>query len=202
MATELEQRTTQITETKRGIFSRMSDAPDTEYRKPIFRNLSFEDTSTINVQKHYTSQTEQISVDSARKVDMLTIDKQIEQHTETPVKVHLNAHGRILISVIAICICALVAFMIGNAVTIGSLSSQVSAKSQVVYEQQLAVNDLQNQYEVITEGIESAARDAGLTGDLSGATELVPVEDLVRPTAQIETNWFDNLCNFLSHIFG
>ena len=202
MATELEQRTSQETETRRGIFSRISDAPDTEYRRPIFSNLSFEDTSTINVQKHYTGQTEELAVDSARKVDMLTIDKRIEQHPQAPVKVHLNAHGRILISVIAICICALVAFMIGNAVTIGNLSSQVSAKSQVVYEQQLAVNDLQNQYDVISEGVESAARDAGLTGDLSGATELSAVEDLVRPSAQIETNWFDNLCNFLSHLFG
>ena len=55
---------------------------------------------------------------------------------------------------------------------------------------------------VISEGVESAARDAGLTGDLSGATELSAVEDLVRPSAQIETNWFDNLCNFLSHLFG
>ena len=78
MATEVEQRTTQTTETRRGIFSRMSQGQDTEYRRPIFSNLSFEDTSTISVQKHYTGQTEQISAPSARKVDMLTSDKQIE----------------------------------------------------------------------------------------------------------------------------
>lgn len=202
MATEVEEKITQTTDTKRGIFSRMSQGQDTEYRRPIFSNLSFEDTSSLNAQKHYTSQTEQIVVDSERRVDMLTIDKQIEQHPETPVKVHLNAHGRILISVIAICICALVAFMIGNAVTIGSLSSAVSAKSQVVYEQQLAVNDLQYQYDEITAGLEETARDSGFTGDLSNATELDSGKTYVRQGANIESNWFDALCNFLSGIFS
>lgn len=200
MATEVQQ--TQTTETKRGIFSRTSEAQDTEYKRPIFSNLSFEDTSTVSVQKHYVSETERLSVESSRKVDMLTIDKAIEQHPEAPVKVRLNAHGRILISVIAICICALVAFMIGNAVTISSLSASVNAKTQVVAEQQALVNSLQEEYDIVSGQTLEKAHEMGLVNGLEGATEINSVPEITRPTAQIETNWFDDLCNFFSRLFG
>ncbi|MBQ8468912.1 MAG: hypothetical protein IJ542_04100 [Clostridia bacterium] len=200
MATETQERVTTQTTVRRGIFSSRENA-DTQYRRPIFSNLDFEDTSTISVQKHYQSDVQSIKVEGQRKVDMLTIDRAIEQHPETPVKVHLNAHGKILISVIAICICALVAFMIGNAVTLGSLNATLAAKQQVVYEQQQTVNSLQQQYESLENDVLTRATEQGLTEQATG-TALQGVTEVAKPTAQIETNWFDSLCNFLAGLFN
>jgi len=200
MATETQERITTTT-ARRGIFSQSQTAADTQYHRPIFSNLDFEDTSTISVQKHYQSDVETIRVEGQRKVDMLTVDKAIEQHPETPVKVHLNAHGKILISVVAICICALIAFMIGNAVTLGSLSASVSVKQQVVYEQQQTVNSLKQQYQSLEDNVLERAAEAGYTQS-AGGTAMQAVQEVAKPTAEVETNWFDALCNFLANLFN
>lgn len=203
MATDLEQRTTTEQQTRRGFFSSMNiSGEDTQYCRPNFSAIDFEDASNISSEKHYDSRVETITVDNPRKLDMLTIDKAIEQHPQAPIKVTLNARGRIIVSVIAICICALMAFMIGNAVAIGNLNYQINQQQEIVYQQQETVNGLQQEYDALTNGAQQAAIDSGYTQTIENAYSVDEVLELNRAETEIPGNWFDNLCNFLSNLFN
>ena len=203
MATELETRTRTTTNTGRRIFTDF-EAQDSigSYKRPNFSGINFEGVETVDIQTNYNTTIEEIAVETPRQMDILTVDKTIEQRPQTPLKVKLNARGRIIVSVLAICICALMAFMVGNIVTLNSLNGTLAQKQQIVMEQQQAVSDLQDRYDSINNSLQDNAAnngyieiDANQVGSVNGVTELA------KPEAVIEGNWFDTLCNWLSNIF-
>lgn len=206
MATELETRTSTTRTSGRRVFSGLNTEQKTEYRKPNFSSINFDDNDSyqdVAVQTSYDTTVEEISVDSPTKMDMLTIEKTIEQRPQTPLKIKLHARGKILVTVLSICICALVAFMIGNFVTIGNLNGIISQKQQVVIQQQEKVNQLQEQYDQIANSTEENAINNGFSQiNNEQVNEIGSVSPLEKPQAKIEGNWFDDFCNWLSGIFN
>ena len=204
MATELETRTRSTTTTGRRIFTGLnSDQTRTEYRRPNFSSIQFDDVQTVNSQTSYDTAIEEIQIDTPRKMDMLTVDKTIEQRPQTPLKVKLNMRGRIIVSVLAICICALVAFMIGNLVTINNLNGVIAQKQQIVMTQQESVNGLRETYEGLNQNVEQNATESGFVQiDGEQVSEINGVSPLEKPSADIEGNWFDSFCNWLSNLFN
>ncbi len=204
MATELETRTSTTTSTGRRIFTGLNqDNVRTEYRRPNFSSITFDNVEEVDIQTSYDTTVEEISVDTPKKMDMLTVDKTIEQRPQTPLRVRLNARGRIIVSVLAICICALVAFMIGNIVTINNLNGVIAQKQELVLQQQQTVSDLQQEYDDLGNNIQQNASDNGYVQiDTSQVTEIGNVDVLEKPSADIEGNWFDSLCNWLSELFN
>lgn len=205
MATELETRTRTTTRTDgRRVFSGLNTEQRTEYRRPNFSSIDFDDTNqdTI-VQTSYDTMVEEIAVDTPKKMDMLTVEKNIEQRPQTPLKIKLHARGKIIVSVLSVCICALMAFMIANFVTIGNLNGIIAQKQQVVIEQQDRVNHLQEQYDQLENSTEETAKNNGFTQiDNEQVSEIDMVNPLEKPQAEIEGNWFDNFCNWLSGLFN
>ncbi len=205
MATELETQTRTATRTDgRRVFSGLNTQQRTEYRRPNFSSIDFDDTyqDTV-VQTSYDTTVEEISVDAPKKMDMLTVEKTIEQRPQTPLKIKLHARGKIIVSVLSICICALMAFMIANFVTIGNLNGIIAQKQQVVIEQQDRVNHLQEEYDNLENSTEETAKNNGFTQiDNDQVSEIGSVSPLEKPQAEIEGNWFDNFCNWLSGIFN
>lgn len=204
MATELETRTRSTTTTGRRIFADFDqDRTQTEYRRPNFSSINFDQINDVDVETSYNTTIEEIAVDTPRKMDMLTVDTTIEQRPQTPLKVRLNARGRIIVSVLAICICALMAFMIGNFVTINNLNGVIAQKQQIVMQQQETVNDLRQEYDQLGNSIEQNASNNGFAQiENEQVTEIGGVNQLEKPTADIEGNWFDSLCNWLSNLFN
>lgn len=204
MATELETRTSTTTSTGRRIFTGLNqDSIRTEYRRPNFSSITFDNVEEVDIQTSYDTTVEEISVDTPKKMDMLTVDRTIEQRPQTPLRVRLNARGRIIVSVLAICICALVAFMIGNIVTINNLNGVIAQKQELVLQQQQTVSDLQQEYDELGNNIQQNASDNGYTQiDASQVTEMGNVTALEKPSADIEGNWFDSFCNWLSELFN
>lgn len=205
MATELETRTRSTTSVGgRRVFSGLNTEQRTEYRRPNFSSIDFDDTNqdTI-VQTSYDTMVEEIAVDTPKKMDMLTVEKTIEQRPQTPLKIKLHARAKIVISVLSVCICALMAFMIANFVTIGNLNGIIAQKQQVVIEQQDRVNHLQEEYDKLESSTEETAKNNGFTQiDNEQVNEIDLVNPLEKPQANIEGNWFDNFCNWLSGIFN
>lgn len=204
MATELDTRTRTTTTSGRRIFTGLNqEETRTAYRRPNFSSINFDNVETVDVQTSYDTTVEEITVDTPRKMDMLTVDKTIEQRPQTPLKVRLNARGRIIVSVLAICICALVAFMVGNIVTINNLNGVIAQKQQIVMQQQETVNNLQEEYDSLGNNIEQSATDNGFSQvNNEQVTEIGSVNQLEKPSAEIEGNWFDSLCNWLSELFS
>lgn len=204
MALDFETRTRTTTDTGRRIFTGLNqDSTRTQYKRPNFSAIDFDDVDTVDVQTSYNTTVEEISVDTPRKMDMLTVDRSIEQRPQTPLRVRLNARGRIIVGVLAICICALMAFMIGNIVTINNLNGVIAQKQQIVMQQQDVVNDLQSEYDSLGENIEQNASQNGFAQiENDQVTQINGVNQLQKPSAEIEGNWFDSLCNWLSELFS
>ena len=204
MATELETRTRTTTTTGRRFFAGLNqEETRTEYKRPNFSSIDFDNVETVDVQTSYDTDVEEITVDTPKKMDMLTVDKTIEQRPQTPLKVRLNARGKIIVSVLSICICALVAFMIGNFITIGNLNGVIAQKQQIVMHQQETVNNLQEEYDSLGNNVEQNASDSGFAQiDNEQVTQINGVGQLEKPSADIEGNWFDSFCNWLSELFS
>lgn len=197
MATELQTKTE--TKQERSIFTGSFNFSErTEYKRPAFKEINFDDvadyTEPTTVQTMEKQQMPQIQ---QRKVAEVQADQQADK------RVKLNAHGKIIIAVVAVVICALMAFAIGNAVMLSSLGSTVAQKQQYVAAQQQTVEGLQQQYASINNSIQNTAAEKFGYTDASNANvvKLQEVETISRPTAQIETNWFDSLCNFFAGLF-
>ena len=93
--------------------------------------------------------------------------------------------------------------MIGNFVTINNLNGVIAQKQQIVMQQQETVNDLRQEYDQLGNSIEQNATNNGFAQiENEQVTEIGGVNQLEKPTADIEGNWFDSLCNWLSNLFN
>lgn len=197
MVTQLEKQETKQ-ESKR-IFTGLDTSrlnTTTEYRRPNFSEIDFE-TVSAPIDTITPSQT----IKEEQK-DQLIVSEQILNKPAAPTKVKLNARGKIILSVAVICICALMAFMIGNIVTICSLNNTISAKQQVVASQQQIVSELKGQSDNIMQGIEQNATNNGFSQiDSASVVQTDSITPVSKPSANIEGNWFDSLCEFLSNLF-
>ena len=198
MATELQTKTE--TKQERSIFTGSFNFSErTEYKRPAFKEINFDDvadytqpTTVATIEKQQLPQIQQRPV------------AEVKQQEQQDKKVKLNAHGKIIIAVVAVVVCALMAFAIGNAVMLSSLGSSVAAKQQYVATQQQTVADLEQQFNDLNNNIKNEASDKFGYSDASDANviELERVDTIYRAPAQIETNWFDKLCNFFSGLFN
>lgn len=199
---ETETKTQTTTNTGRRIFAGLNSDTATEYKRPSFSSIDFEDVE-IDRQTSYQTTDAPITIEKPKTMDMLTIEKQIEQRPQTPIKIKLNARGKIIISVLAICICALVAFMIGNIVTISQLNETIRQKEEYVYSQQQQVDELQANYDQISNEMYDNALSNGY--QTIESDQIISVDEVLKiekDNAEIDGNWFDNLCNFLSNFFN
>ena len=125
-----------------------------------------------------------------------------QEKQETRKKFKLNARGKIAICVFSIIFAALVAFSIYNAVLIGQLNNSVALKNQTIASQTAVINNLQNEYNELTvdveEGISMGYREA-TDADI---VEVVSTPKATKTTTNVESNWFDRLCEFFSKLFG
>ncbi len=201
MATELETRTDTKTQTQRSIFTGINGQfGSSEYKRPAFKEIDFDDVTEFTAPTITTI--EQQRTEKVMPQIQTTAAVQTQTQSRENVRAKLNARGKIILSVVAIVLCSLMAFAIGNAVTLSSLGGAISQKQQLVATQQQAVSQLEQEYQLLNSGVVDAAEELGYTQ----ATEdqiiyLNSVETISRPTAQIETNWFDSLCKFFSNLF-
>lgn len=203
MVTELETKTkTQSTHESRRIFSGLESSASADYKRPSFSTIDF-DVPSITNKTEYDLQARDIEVAEQKQTDMLVVEKAIEQKPEKSLKIKLNSRGKIIVTVLAICICALLTFMIANIVTISSLNGTISAKQNYISSQQSEVDKLRQEYDEILNNLETTAGESGYQQiDPSQIVEYNGSEIINKPTTNIESNWFDKLCNFFAQLFN
>ena len=114
----------------------------------------------------------------------------------------LNARGKIAICVFSIIFAALVAFSIYNAVIIGQLNTSVALKNQAVVGQTAVINDLTAEYNGLAVNVEEGFSMGYRPTTEADFVEVVASPRATKTTTQIESNWFDRLCEFFSKLFG
>ena len=114
----------------------------------------------------------------------------------------LNARGKIAICVFSIIFAALIAFAIYNSVIISQLNTSVALKNQAVAGQTAVINDLTAEYNELAVGVEEGVSMGYRPATDADFVEVVASPRATKTTSQIESNWFDRLCEFFSKLFG
>ncbi len=198
MVTQIEEQETK--QEQKRIFtglntSRLNQSTTTEYRRPNFSDIDFE---PINFSETITSENP-VTVQK----NTVSVSEEIISRPSTRARARLNARGKIILSVAIICICALMAFMIGNAVTISGLNGSIAQKQQLVAQQQQVVSDLYNQSQKLDEDLYDNAINNGYGEiDAQDVVQTGNISKIDKPKAEIESNWFDNLCNWFAGLFN
>ena len=134
----------------------------------------------------------------SKRMYVQTLDRKEESHKVF----RLNARGKIAIAVFSIVFVVLVAFAIYNGIALSSLSTEVALKNQAVASQTVVINDLTREYNDLTVDVSDGISMGYRQPVSSDYVEIVVSKRAAKNTTQIESNWFDRLCEFLSNLFG
>lgn len=181
-------------------------AEDEEEYKPssIFDD---EETPEFEVQKNYTMSRDEDVIQEESKVTMampsVIRKERVKEEIVSQSKLKIRARGKIAITVYSIILLTLIAFAIYNAVTINQMQELVASKNQLYITESVVINDLLNEYNNL--GSDERILDE-VEGEFIEPTEnhivrvsLGSMEE--RPETVVESNWFEELCSFLSNLF-
>lgn len=179
---------------------------DEEYEQDSFQTVET-DTPEFEVEKNYTfeSDNDVRREENTRTMAMPSVIRaERQEQVESKAKIKLRARGKIAITVYSIILASLIAFAIYNAVAIGNMQAEVAAKNQTYIAQSLVINELLDEYNKLgsedrilleTEGefFEPTQNDIVRVSKSSMET---------REKVNVESNWFEELCSFLSGLFS
>ncbi|MBQ9790774.1 MAG: hypothetical protein IJW24_04215 [Clostridia bacterium] len=206
MATTFETQTRTRTDRYGGYQYGMSF--DTEENNQSFVELEENQDAAFEVQQNYTFGTDDdiTREEQTRVMAMPNVERRahVVSAPESTAKIKIRARGKIAITVYSIILVALITFAIYNAVAIGALKGEVDAKNQTYISQLADINALQVQYNEL--GLdETIMNKAGENGFIqSTENDIVRVSKVEmdqREETEVETNWFEDLCQFLSGLF-
>ncbi|MCK9574923.1 MAG: hypothetical protein WCX32_03540 [Clostridia bacterium] len=115
----------------------------------------------------------------------------------------LNFRGKLLIAVYSLVMILMGALMINNAVIINSVSADIQSLSSSITEEEISISDIKRVYDTLNkaDNLTERAYHADMTPvENSVLINLLPVANNI--STQLQTNWFDSVCNYLSGLFG
>jgi len=180
---------------------------DDDYESTTMTNYE-EETPEYEVQQNYMFESDssikrEESVRTMAMPDVIKKQKTVES-IEPQSKVKIRARAKIAIAVYSIILLSLISFAIYNAVAINNMQAEVAAKNQLYISQSVVINDLLNTYNEL--GSEDRIINE-TQGEFFEPTEndIVRVSKSSMETRQdveVESNWFEELCSFLSGLFS
>ena len=168
-----------------------------------------EETPEFEVQKNYSyARYDDVTTEEQERTmampNVIRQSKEKVQPVESESKVKLRARAKIAITVYSIILLSLIAFSIYNAVAINQMQALVDAKNQTYITESIVINDLLNEYN----NLGSSDR---ILSEVEGEF-IEPTENHIirvsrgsmeeREETKIESNWFEELCEFLSGLFN
>ncbi len=174
-----------------------------------FVELEDNEDTAFEVQQNYAfGNDEDIAREEQTRVMAMPNVERKERTLEKPQatsKIKLRARGKIAITVYSIILVALITFAIYNAVAIGSISGQIATQNQTYISALADINALQSEYNEL--GMDETIMDKAYGNGfiLSTENDIVRVsreEMESRESTDVESNWFEDLCEFLSNLFS
>lgn len=210
--------TSTITDTEQETESQVSSS-GTSYN-PYYSGYEEDDYSikpnytseqNYNTTSYDTEQETQQSQTIIRAMDTPVIKKEEEQVVslvKTKSKIRLEPRMKIVATMFAIIVCALVFAIIWNFVSISKLNSMIAEKQITVSELQLSINKLQHEYNVVSD--EAALKNqleqpgSGYVPSDESNTFYVELDEMYteKVVKDLPSNWFNDVCNFFSNLFA
>lgn len=182
---------------------------EVEYETPSFVEIDENEDTAFEVQKNYAfgSDDNFIQEEQTRTMAMPNVIRKarVIETPENTSKIKIRARGKIAITVYSIILVALITFAIYNAVAINALQSAVATKNQTYISQLADINALQSEYNELGMDetiMDKAAENGFILSTENDVVRVSKVEMASRDKVEVESNWFEELCQFLSNIFS
>ena len=160
----------------------------------VQKNYSFDSSSDVIYEEHQKTMAMPNVIRKARAIET--------PHEEN--KVRIRARAKIAITVYSIILVALIAFAIYNSIAINNMQAEVAAKNQTYISQTLVINDLLAEYNNLGSDLTIIEKTQGEFVEPT-ENDIVRVSKSTmetRPETVVETNWFEELCEFLNNLFS
>ena len=145
-------------------------------------------------------------------ISLPTIEKEKEPEQEvvslikTRQKITLSPRMKIVISAFSIIMFALVFLIIFNYASLGGLRATIADKEAIVAELQLSISELKETYNMLDndEALKDRAENAGFVEKNDTNTARVSLGEFYteETVEKLPSNWFNDVCEFFSRIFG
>lgn len=141
-----------------------------------------------------------------RPINMPLIEKKIEQVAkvvETPIS--LSARMKLLLVSFVVIVSSLLFATVWNFVAISKYNLSIANQGQTISELQISITDLTDEYNLLgdTEYLKQLIDDAGYISSDDSNTITITLDEMFeeRVVEEIPSNWFNDVCNFISSIF-
>lgn len=143
---------------------------------------------------------------SLRPINMPLIEKKIEQVAkvvETPIS--LSARMKLLLVSFVVIVSSLLFATVWNFVAISKYNLSIANQGQTISELQISITDLTDEYNLLgdAEYLKQLIDDAGYISSDDSNTITITLDEMFeeRVVEEIPSNWFNDVCNFISSIF-
>ncbi|MEG1582168.1 MAG: hypothetical protein RR334_03340 [Clostridia bacterium] len=167
-------------------------------------NTTETDAPLYEIEQEYTSNEPKAYEEHVKKMSAYSPAPSILDSSKTSTSVHVNARGKIMLSVYSIIVAILVAFTIYNAVIINNYENQIASFRITASGMVRDVSELQSTYDnlatdnAVNEKLDSTWKDPDTKDTV---TLNAPVLSDV-PSYDIPSTLFDKICEFLSGLFS
>ncbi len=119
------------------------------------------------------------------------------------VRASLNTRGKVIIVAYALVVALLGFLLIYNAFSMAAVTASIAATEIMLSEEKASINELSNQLSGLNDenNILNRVSEAGY-GPSTTATSGVSTSAGEAITYEVQTNWFDKICDFLASLFG
>jgi len=193
------------------------DFPKSELSTEKQTNIdSFEDDYSINQnfeeQTNYDIGTQDSVYSSTEKqeklrpIDMPLIEKPVEEVTEPAYQpINLSARMKIVLSSFVVIVASLLFATVWNFIAIAKLNSTIADKTAMVNELQVSITNLSEEYDLLgdSEHLKDLMENAGYIESNDSNTITISLDDMYKEHVieEIPSNWFNDVCNFITSLF-
>lgn len=126
--------------------------------------------------------------------------------TKTIQKFHIGGRMKIVLSSFIVIMVSLLVAIVWNFTQLARLNTSISEKEIAINELQNSISNLSDEYKLLDseESTKQVAEAAGYV-EISGEnSKIVSLDDMYTEAkpAEVPSNWFNDVCNFLSHVFN
>ena len=189
-------------------FSNPAVEEEEEYKQTSTFFDEEDESPEYEFQTNYTMSKDYDIVDEEQSITMAMPNVIRKQKTEvqevvSESKIKLRARGKIAITVYSIILLTLIAFAIYNAVSINQMQSIVAAKNQTYITESIVINQLLEEYNKLgsDERIKNEVEGEFIESNENHIIRVSKGSMEERPETIVESNWFEELCGFLSNLF-
>lgn len=209
--TESEQENTTSSSFGPQTYNPYSSVDDDPYSDDYSVRPNYEEQRSYNsVNQNYSVNSEQDEQKTYIVNQMATPTIKKDEPTVNLIKkrqrIELQARMKIMISMFAVIVAALIFAIVWNFVSVGKMEATFAGKQQEITALQESIMGLRNEYTSLSddEQIKNKAESEGYVDQTSENTIKLDLEEIYdeHVIADLPSNWFNDVCDFLSGIFS